>query len=59
MLFEDGHWVCRWCGATLDILVDQRLVATDRADGAGHDRHVIKVDGRTVHECVLPRQDVA
>jgi hypothetical protein len=59
VLFEDGHWLCRWCGATLDIPVDRGLVATDQGIGAGLDRHVITVDGRTVHECVLPTQDVA
>jgi hypothetical protein len=59
VLFEDGHWVCRWCGATLDIPVDRNLVGSDVSDGPGLDRHVIKADGRTVHECVLPKQDVA
>ncbi|HEY3832136.1 MAG TPA: hypothetical protein VGO03_07570 [Acidimicrobiia bacterium] len=59
MLFEDGHWVCRWCGATLDIPLDRRLVATQQCDGAGVDHRVIEVDGRTVHECAVPKKEVA
>ncbi len=57
MRFEDGRWVCSWCGAPLDIPVSKRLVET--VTGATPHHRVIMVDGHRVHDCVQPAQPAA
>ena len=51
MRFEDGHWVCTWCGEVLEIPIDKRLVETVVGSAGNPNRRVITVDGRPVHEC--------
>jgi hypothetical protein len=51
MRFEDGHWVCTWCGAVVDVPVHKRLVEKLRGRAGGPGSRVITVDGDTVHEC--------
>jgi hypothetical protein len=51
MRIEHGHWVCTWCGATVDFPLDKPYRVEIQATSGRRNVRVVYVDRKEVHRC--------